>query len=342
MSRGSDSFGYDQANRLKTPSVGGVSSGFVYDGDGKRASKTVGGNTTSYLYDVNASLPVLLEDGERKYVWGLGLAYAVDSSGGTIVYHTDGLGSVRALSDSSGLVVQVYRYDEYGMALVSEGSIDQPFRYTGEQTDEATGLVYLRARYYDVQTGRFVSRDTLPGKIRNTASLHRFAYVGNNPATFIDPSGHDRRAALVDACQRAWGMDYPCDDLVTPEIMRDHYASGSLFSWDDLSSLTEGSPVDKGMFVLVTVGSGGTAGIRILFGHGARHLAGSGLSQTAVESAITQHVRQMASQAELGLSWWGHVVVDGRLIQYRAAEIAQGVYNVGTYYFPLPGKAIVP
>ena len=43
VSRGADSFGYDQANRLKTASVGGASSGFVYDGDGKRASKTVGG-----------------------------------------------------------------------------------------------------------------------------------------------------------------------------------------------------------------------------------------------------------------------------------------------------------
>ena len=57
---------------------------------------------------MNASLPVLLEDGERKYVWGLGLAYAVESSGNVLVYHTDGLGSVRALSDGAGLVVQVY------------------------------------------------------------------------------------------------------------------------------------------------------------------------------------------------------------------------------------------
>ena len=189
VSRGADSFGYDQANRLKTASVGGTSSGFVYDGDGKRASKTVGGNTTSYLYDVNASLPVLLEDGERKYVWGLGLAYAVDSSGGTIVYHSDGLGSVRALSDGAGLVVQAYRYDEYGMTMVSEGSIEQPFRYTGEQTDE-TGLVYLRARYYDAQTGRFLGRDPIVPSYRDPRSINRYAYARNSPASLVDPSGH--------------------------------------------------------------------------------------------------------------------------------------------------------
>jgi len=55
--RGTDSFGYDQANMLKTASVGGVSSSYGYDGDGKRASKTVGITTTGYVYDVNASLP---------------------------------------------------------------------------------------------------------------------------------------------------------------------------------------------------------------------------------------------------------------------------------------------
>ena len=102
VARGSDAFGYDQANRLKAASVGGTSSTYVYDGDGKRASKTVGSTQTTYTYDVNASLPVLLDDGTRKYVWGLGLAFAVDQADNPLVYHTDGLGSVRALSDGSG------------------------------------------------------------------------------------------------------------------------------------------------------------------------------------------------------------------------------------------------
>ena len=117
---------------------------------------------------MNASLPVLLDDGTRKYVWGLGLAYAVESSGNVLVYHTDALESVRALSDGAGLVLQAYRYDEYGLPLVSEGGVEQPFRYTGEQTDEATGLVYLRARMYEPDTGRLTARDVVAG-IRGTA-----------------------------------------------------------------------------------------------------------------------------------------------------------------------------
>ncbi len=81
--RGSDTFGYDQANRLRTASVAGTSASYSYDGDGKRSSKAVGAASTAYTYDVNASLPVLLDDGVRKYVWGLGLAFAVDPSSTT-------------------------------------------------------------------------------------------------------------------------------------------------------------------------------------------------------------------------------------------------------------------
>jgi YD repeat-containing protein len=92
--RGGDTFAYDQANRLKTATIGGTTSSYSYDGDGKRSSKTVSGQTTGYVYDVG-SLPDVLHDGTLKYVCGVGLAYAVDISGNPLVYHTDGLGSVR-------------------------------------------------------------------------------------------------------------------------------------------------------------------------------------------------------------------------------------------------------
>jgi YD repeat-containing protein len=107
---------YDQANRLKTFTTGGTTTTYAYDGDGKRASKVVGSTTTSYAYDVNRSLPVVLTDGTLKYVWGNGLAYATNTSG-TVrnVYHDDGLGSVRAITDANGNVSQTYQTDEFGM-----------------------------------------------------------------------------------------------------------------------------------------------------------------------------------------------------------------------------------
>jgi len=189
VARGPDSFSYDQANRLKTASVGSTTSSYLHDGDGKRASKTVGITTTGYVYDVNASLPVLLDDGTRKYVWGLGLDYAVDTSGNVLVYHTDGLGSVKVLTDASGNVVQSYQTDEYGVPAASQGGVEQPFRYTGEQYDPETGLVYLRARMYDPGMGRFLQSDPLRGSGPGISGWNRYSYVGNDLIGAVDPSG---------------------------------------------------------------------------------------------------------------------------------------------------------
>jgi RHS repeat-associated protein len=197
--RGADSFAYDQANRLKTATVGGSTTTYAWDGDGKRASATTGGTTTNYVYDANRSLPVVLSDGARKYVWGLGLAYAVDGAGAISVGHTDGLGSVRALTDGAGALTQTYLTDPFGAVLATGGSSAQPFRFTGEQRDD-TGLYYLRARVYDPVLGRFLSRDPVFGSIADPLSLNRYSYVHNNPINGVDPSGHCLAKITRDDC----------------------------------------------------------------------------------------------------------------------------------------------
>ncbi len=188
--RGADTFAYDQANRLKQATVAGTTASYVWDGDGKRLSSTVGAATTTWIYDVNRGLPVVLQDGTRSYVWGLGLAYSVQ---GTTVdyYHADGLGSVRALTDGAGAVVQTYETDEFGVPTEVAGSRTQAFQYTGEQRDGESGLVYLRARMYEPQLGRFLQRDPVSGYKRSPASLHRYAYARANPCTLVDPTGLD-------------------------------------------------------------------------------------------------------------------------------------------------------
>src|SRR5439155_4421270 len=74
VGRGSDVFTYDQADRLTSSTVGGVATTYAYNGDGVRRSKTTGTATTTYVFDVNRGLETLLDDGTRKYVWGLGPA----------------------------------------------------------------------------------------------------------------------------------------------------------------------------------------------------------------------------------------------------------------------------
>ena len=127
--------------------MGGVASSFAYRADGLRHSVTTGGVTTTFTWDVHRSLPVVLDDGARRYVWGLGLAYAVARAGGAVeVYHADGLGSVRVPTDAVGTVVQTSSTDEFGVPVQGRGAVNQPFGYTREQRDAETGPQYLRAR----------------------------------------------------------------------------------------------------------------------------------------------------------------------------------------------------
>jgi RHS repeat-associated protein len=189
---GSSSFSYDRANRLISATVSGATSTYAYDGDGKRASKTVGGTTTSYTWDTVGSLPNVLFDATLKYVYGLGLAYTMDGSSNIQVLHTDGLGSVRAITNSSGSVIQTFQTDEFGVPTLTQGTNTEPFRYAGQQFDPETGFYDLRARYYWPNLGRFLSRDQRVATScdRNQPlTLNHFSYAENDPTSLADPSG---------------------------------------------------------------------------------------------------------------------------------------------------------
>ncbi len=115
--------------------------------------------------------------------------------------HTDGLGSVRAITDGSGNLIQTYQTDPFGVPTQAQGSSTQPFQFTGQQRD-GNGLIYLRARYYDPSSGRFMSRDVSAGATQSPQSLNRYVYVTNNPVLWPDPSGLcDDPSALAWSCK---------------------------------------------------------------------------------------------------------------------------------------------
>ena len=96
-------------------------------------------------------------------------------------YLYDGLGSTTDLIDGSGTSIDSYGYDVFGAIRTQSGSSSNYWLFTGEQRD-GTGLQYLRARYYDPETGRFITQDPLP-------FVNRYAYVRNNPVRYVDPYG---------------------------------------------------------------------------------------------------------------------------------------------------------
>jgi len=121
-------------------------------------------------------------------------------------YHADGLGSIVALSDSTGKVVERYRYDTFGLPTIlgpgpdglidtpddvtlTESAFGNPYLFTSREWDPETGLYFYRRRYYDSRIGRFLSEDPLGGDVALPQSFNLYPYVSSNPLRFTDPFG---------------------------------------------------------------------------------------------------------------------------------------------------------
>ena len=172
---------------------------YTYDYSGNRTSKTThrsDGVTeyVKYLNDNSSLTNVLAEIGsegsvQAYYTIGADLI-SQERDGNVSVYLYDGHGSVVGLANESGVVTDTYSYDAFGNLLKYTGSTKNCYRYCGEQFDETTGLYYLRARYMDTSTGRFISQDTYQGTINDPVSLHKYLYANANPVMYSDPSGY--------------------------------------------------------------------------------------------------------------------------------------------------------
>jgi RHS repeat-associated protein len=104
-------------------------------------------------------------------------------------YHTDASGSVRLVTDQNGGVVATHDYGPFGIEATASAS--DPRLFAGKERDPETGFDYFGARYYASQTGRFTSPDPLGGHLLNPQTFNRYAYAGNNPLRFTDPTGLD-------------------------------------------------------------------------------------------------------------------------------------------------------
>jgi len=203
---------------------------FTYDPFGRRIKKTVspsgggsGEEITNYVYD---NQNIILEyntnnEIQTRYTHGPNIdePLVIEIKGTTTFtpyyYHADGLGSITALTDTNGSIVQRYEYDSFGnQTITTNGNISQPFTYTAREYDTETGMYFYRARYYDSKVGRFVTKDpilhpsngnskscggsnfvyqsNMPSFAelqKNPQNLNPYAYTRNNPISYDDPLG---------------------------------------------------------------------------------------------------------------------------------------------------------
>ena len=181
-------YNYDQADRL-TKLISGTTTlaTYGYDGDGLRQSTIISGTTAAYTWDQSGSLPLLLLAGTTSYIDGPDghPIEQIDGSGNVSYYLYDQLGNLRGLVNTSGSVTNSYAYDAYGTRTAATGSTSAtPFGFAGEYSDAETGFEYLQARYYDPNSGEFLTPDPL-----QDITGQPYAYAGDDPLSATDAAG---------------------------------------------------------------------------------------------------------------------------------------------------------
>jgi RHS repeat-associated protein len=212
---------WDYLNRLtQWQKTGHTTQSYVYNADGMRVRVVPsGGTATDFLLD-GIEIAEEMESGTVTSYVGPGLISQISDTTRTI-YHADGLGSTRAMSGSSQVVSESSTYDAYGNAVATYGAAPS-FGYVGQYRyyTDATGLVYLKARYYDSSAGRFISRDPIGYK----GGQNLYIYCHDNPIAYIDPDG-----------EFAWwiGCILPCGSAIgRPLIIAIGCLAGGATDWD--------------------------------------------------------------------------------------------------------------
>ena len=191
---------YDNENRPTSVTSASATTVYKYDGLGNRVQAQSGSATRNFhhdpwgrlLFETNASGTVT-----ANYIYAGGrLVASGTSAGGYYFYHHDKTGNTLALTDSGGTVAAAFAYSPYGAILNKTGSATTPFTFVGAYgvMSEGNDLYFMKNRYFDAGTGRFIQRDPI-GFAGGQSNL--YAYVGGNPVNRVDPQGKKTRGPIA-------------------------------------------------------------------------------------------------------------------------------------------------
>ena len=137
----------------------------------------------------------------KTYTYGLQRISENQLSGSTwtpTFYGYDGHGNVRFTTSTAGAVGNSYQFDAFGAPIASTGTIANTYLYSGERFDSNLNLYQLRARFYNMLTGRFETLDPAQHKSCKTKSrlwTNAYAFVSDDPVNRFDPTGRAEAVA---------------------------------------------------------------------------------------------------------------------------------------------------
>jgi RHS repeat-associated protein len=158
------------------------------------------GNATIPLSDLTKEIFDNFQQAKKEgKLWGPRVAHAENTNPEVLYYHQDQLGSTRLITLSNGSVHQYINYLPFGkvldgvmsLALILPGFAFSKRRFTGQEEDKSSGLMFYQSRFYDPEIARFIQPDDQVGG-------NRYTYVGNNPLRFVDPTGHSWLSVVGD------------------------------------------------------------------------------------------------------------------------------------------------
>ncbi|WP_294355188.1 RHS repeat-associated core domain-containing protein [uncultured Clostridium sp.] len=184
---GTNSFEYNALNQqVKAITKDGNTLVNRYDAEGLRYEVEENDKLSKFIFHNDE---VLVETDETddivsRFIRGYDIV-AADVKDSRYYYSVDEQGSTIFITNSNEQVKNEYWYDAFGNVLDSREDIHNRITYTGQQFDGVTGQYYLRARFYNPLLSRFTQEDSYRGD-----GLNLYAYCGNNPVGYYDPSGY--------------------------------------------------------------------------------------------------------------------------------------------------------
>jgi RHS repeat-associated protein len=308
-SEGVWTYSYDLDNRLKTAKRTGVEATLGYDPEGRLVRLSYSGMDTNLLYDGQHLAAEYDAAGAMKlrYVFGPGVdaprvQYDGAGTGAKLFLYADQQGSIVSSANGTGATVDSVKYGPFGETTGSQPM--SSFLYTGQYYVGRLGLYYYKARMYSPALGRFLQTD--PVGYRD--DLNWYAYVGNNPINFTDPTG------MIAASGFASTSSAPAATPSTPVQMP---ASAPKLDAPSLAGQpVQYVPLDTSKDASPVLVAG------VVWGHGDRHVS----DPVAARAEILQRLPPLQ---QIGGPFWGKT----QNYQYRAFPLPNGDVNIGTYFY---------